>query len=91
MCIRDRYGHNIIGLIAEDVYEKYPEACNLNEDGTPEMWDIHILFPAALKLIQDQHKELQAQKKKIKALNKKYQAQQKEIEELKAIKSQFQG
>lgn len=86
-----RYNHDILGFIAEDVYEKYPEACNLNKDGIPEMWNINILFPAALKLIQDQHKELQTLKRKIKVLNKKCRVQQKEIEELKAIKSQFQG
>ena len=86
-----RYNHDILGFIAEDVYEKYPIGCNLNKYGKPEMWNINILFPAALKLIQDQHKELQSQKKKIKALYKKYQAQQKEINELKAMKSQFHG
>ena len=26
------------------------------------MWNINILFPAALKLIQDQHKEIEAMK-----------------------------
>lgn len=86
-----RYNHDILGFIAEDVNEKYPEACNLNKDGIPEMWNINILFPAALKLIQDQHKELQTLKRKIKVLNKKCRVQQKEIEELKAIKSQFHG
>ena len=86
-----RYNHDILGFIAEDVYDKYPEACNLNKNGKPEMWNINILFPAALKLIQDQHKELQTLKRKIKVLNKKCRVQQKEIEELKAIKSQFHG
>lgn len=86
-----RYNHDILGFIAEDVYDKYPEACNLNKNGKPEMWNINILFPAALKLIQDQHKELQTLKRKVKALKKKYRAQQKEIGKLKAIKSQFQG
>ncbi len=86
-----RYNHDILGFIAEDVYDKYPEACNLNKNGKPEMWNINILFPAALKLIQDQHKELQTLKGKIKVLNKKCRVQQKEIEELKAIKSQFHG
>ena len=70
-----RYNHDILGFIAEDVYEKYPEACNLNKNGKPEMWNINILFPAALKLIQDQHKELQTLKRKVKALKKKYRAQ----------------
>ena len=75
-----RYGHNILGFIAEDVYEKYPEACNLNADGTPEMWEINILFPAALKLIQEQHKELQKLHKKTISLDK----------QIKSLKQQFQ-
>lgn len=57
-----RYGQDIIGFIAEDVYKKYPIACNLDENGIPEMWNINILFPAALKLIQEQHKEIEAMK-----------------------------
>ena len=86
------YDKNVlVGITGVDVYDKYPEACNLNKNGKPEMWNINILFPAALKLIQDQHKELQTLKRKIKVLNKKCRVQQKEIEELKAIKSQFHG
>ena len=68
-----RYNHNILGFIAEDVYKKYPEACNLNEDGTPEMWEINILFPAALKLIQEQHKELISLKKQMKSIKQQFQ------------------
>ena len=68
-----RYNHNILGFIAEDVYKKYPEACNLNEDGTPEMWEINILFPAALKLIQEQHKELISLKKQMKSMKQQFQ------------------
>lgn len=60
-----RYRKNIIGFLAEDVHEKYPIACNLDENGDPEMWNINILFPAALKLIQDQHKEIEAMKERI--------------------------
>lgn len=57
-----RYKKNMIGFIAEDVYKKYPSACNLNEEGLPEMWNINILFPAAVKLIQNQHNEIEAMK-----------------------------
>lgn len=53
--------------------KKYPEACNLNEDGTPEMWEINILFPAALKLIQEQHKELISLKKQMKSIKQQFQ------------------
>lgn len=68
-----RYRHDILGFIAEDVYEKYPEACNLNEDGTPEMWEINILFPAALKLIQEQHKEIDKLKEQIESIKQQFQ------------------
>ena len=68
-----RYKHNILGFIAEDVYEKYPEACNLNDDGLPEMWEINILFPAALKLIQEQHKEIIALSEQIETMKQQFQ------------------
>ena len=60
-----RYKKNIIGFLAEDIYKKYPIACNLDKNGKPEMWNINILFPAALKLIQDQHKEIEQLKKRV--------------------------
>lgn len=66
-----RYKKNVIGFIAEDVYEKYPIACNLDEDGNPEMWNINILFPVALKLIQEQHEEIENLKKRIEILEQK--------------------
>ncbi len=60
-----RYKKNIIGFVAEDIYKKYPIACNLDKNGKPEMWNINILFPAALKLIQDQHKEIEQLKERV--------------------------
>ncbi|MFG6332001.1 MAG: hypothetical protein K1W28_09295, partial [Lachnospiraceae bacterium] len=63
-----RYQKNIIGFLAEDVYKKYPIACNLDKDGKPEMWNINILFPAALKLIQNQHKEIKQLEKRMRIL-----------------------
>lgn len=66
-----RYKKTIIGFLAEDIYEKYPLACNLDEDGNPEMWNINILFPAALKLIQNQHNEIEAMKEQFQILREK--------------------
>lgn len=63
-----RYNTDIPGFIAEDVYEKYPIACNLDNEGRPEMWDINIMFPAALQLIQNQHKDIEELKKEIASL-----------------------
>jgi hypothetical protein len=68
-----RIGKNIIGFIAEDVSEKYPIACNFNKDGEPEMWEINILFPAALRLIQEQHKEIIALSEQIETMKQQFQ------------------
>lgn len=52
-----------IGFIAEDVAKHYPLAARWNEDHTEvDTWEIADIFPAALKLIQDQHKEIEAMK-----------------------------
>lgn len=66
-----RYNTDIPGFIAEDIYEKYPIACNLNSQGRPEMWEINIMFPAALKLIQEQHEEIENLKKRIEILEQR--------------------
>lgn len=66
-----RYQQEIPGFIAENVYEKYPIACNLDTNGNPEMWDINIMFPAALKLIQEQHKDIEELKDEIEKLKQK--------------------
>ena len=50
------YKQKIIGFIAEDVADIYPNAVQYNEDGTVEMWNSKVIIPAMLKLIQDQHK-----------------------------------
>lgn len=52
-----------IGLIAEEVAEVYPIAAEYAEDGQIEMWNIKALFPALLKIVQDQQKEIEAFKK----------------------------
>lgn len=67
-----RYQKDIPGFIADDVYEKYPIACNLDKDGNPEMWDINILFPAALKLIQDLHKDMQKQHEETESIKQQF-------------------
>lgn len=60
-----------IGLIAEEVNEVYPIATEYTEDGQIEMWNIKMLFPALLKIVQDQQKEIEALKEQInnKAVN----------------------
>lgn len=60
-----------IGLIAEEVNRAYPAATEYTEDGQIEMWNINVLFPALLKIVQDQQKEIEALKEQInnKAVN----------------------
>lgn len=55
-----------IGLIAEEVEKAYPAAAEYNEDGQVEMWNIQVIVPAMLKIIQDQQKEIQDLKEQIK-------------------------
>lgn len=50
-----RYKQKFIGFIAENVDDIYPLATNYNEDGSVESWNVNIIVPAMLKLIQDQH------------------------------------
>jgi hypothetical protein len=52
------YDKFVIGLIAEDVFEKYPLAADLNDDGTAENWNPRFLIPAMLKVIQDLEKRI---------------------------------
>lgn len=57
-----------IGLIAEEVAQVYPAAAEYNEDGQIEMWNIKVIVPAMLKIIQDQQKEINELKQKVEDL-----------------------
>jgi hypothetical protein len=54
-----------IGLVAEEVAKEYPIAAEYTEDGQVEMWNIKMLFPALLKIVQDQQKEIETLKGQI--------------------------
>ncbi len=54
-----------IGLIAEEVNQHFPVATEYTEDGQIDMWNIKVLFPALLKVVQDQQKEIDALKAEI--------------------------
>lgn len=58
-----------IGFIAEDMDEIYPFACYY-KDGDPEAWTGKNLIPAMLKLIQEQHAEIESLKEAVNELNK---------------------
>ena len=57
-----------IGFIAEEVASAYPIAAEYNADGQVEMWNIKVIVPAMLKIMQDQQKEIYALKQKINEL-----------------------
>lgn len=48
-----------IGVLAEDLDKYYPNACIYNKDGQPESWQDRIMIPAMLKLIQEQHEQIE--------------------------------
>lgn len=54
-----------IGFLADDVDKYYPNACIHNKDGQAESWQDRIMIPAMLKLIQEQHAELEEYKSKL--------------------------
>lgn len=65
-----RYQKDIIGFLAEDIYDIYPIACDL-KNGEPEAPNYHILMAPMLKLIQEQHEEIEKLKKRIEILERK--------------------
>ena len=50
-------GKELPGFYAEDIYNIFPQATQLNENGEPEDWNYRVLIPAMLKLIQELYKE----------------------------------
>lgn len=79
-----RYRKNMIGLIAEDVYDKYKIAADWHVDGDSgevlvDGWNEQYIIPALLKLIQNQHEELQEQRKEIDQLKETVDMLVKEI------------
>ena len=54
-----------IGLIADDVLEQFPTAAILDEKKNVIDWNERILLPAMLKLIQEQHEEIEAIKSQL--------------------------
>ena len=63
--------YSVILSIAKEVNKAYPVATEYTEDGQIEMWNIKMLFPALLKIVQDQQKKIEALEEQInnKAVN----------------------
>ncbi len=61
-------GKYFIGFIAEEVAEKFKDGATFDKDNLPDGWDMRYMFPAALKLIQEQHAEIETIKKQLQQL-----------------------
>ncbi len=60
-------GKLVLGFIVEDMLETFPQAVQY-EDGLPEMWNDKVMIPAMLKLIQEQHEEIEDLKMRVEKL-----------------------
>ena len=65
-----RYDTLVPGFIAEQIQDVYPIAVDINEeDGQAMDWNMKIIIPPMLALIQEQHKEIEELKRRIECLN----------------------
>ena len=67
-----RAGKNVLGFISEEVAEVMPGAVDYDEEGRPEMWNVHIIVPAMLKLIQEQKYEIDELKARIERIEARF-------------------
>lgn len=51
-------GKQLPGFYAEDVYDIFPEAAQINEDGQVEDWNFRVMIPAMMKVIQNQNERI---------------------------------
>lgn len=72
-----RNGKPVPGFYAEDVYEHFPDAADLNADGTVEDWNYRELIPPMLKLIQEQDKKIKTLEQQIEGLENKIRGDKK--------------
>lgn len=63
-----RYGQTFLGFIAEDIAEIYEPAVDYDEEGRPESWNARVLVPALLKLVQEQHDDIEILKRELSEL-----------------------
>jgi hypothetical protein len=64
-----RFNKDVVGFIVEELENVYPIAIDY-VDEQPEDWSARYLIPPMLKLIQDQHKEIEELKARIESLEK---------------------
>lgn len=54
-------GKELPGFYAEDIYEAFPEAAQLNETGEIEDWNYRVIIPVMLRLIQNLYGKKQSE------------------------------
>lgn len=64
-------GKQLPGFYAEDVYNIFPEATQLNEAGEPEDWNFRVMIPAMMKVIQNQNERINTLEDTVNALNER--------------------
>lgn len=64
-------GKQLPGFYAEDVYDIFPEATQLNEAGEPEDWNFRVMIPAMMKVIQNQNERINTLEYTVNALNER--------------------
>lgn len=64
-------GKQLPGFYAEDVYDIFPEATQLNEAGEPEDWNFRVMIPAMMKVIQNQNERINTLEDTVNTLNER--------------------
>ena len=73
----------VIGIIAEDVADKYPCAAEYDDDtGQVINWMERYLLPPMLALIQEQHKQIESLEQENKELNEKLESYESRLSKL---------
>jgi len=76
-----RAGVPVPGFIAEDIEKTYPIACDY-KNGDPENWNFRYIIPPMLKLIQDQHKEIEQLKEQLASQSEKLLSLEQRLQKL---------
>jgi hypothetical protein len=66
-----RFDTFVPGFVAEEVAQYYPIAAEMGEDGEVDDWNVRMIIPPMLKLIQDQEKEIKNLKIRLDAIENK--------------------
>lgn len=61
-------GKRLPGFYAEDIYDIFPEAAQLDEAGKPEDWNFRVMIPTILKLVQSQNERINNLRQRISKL-----------------------